>query len=778
MFRKRHSYLWATLLSLFTGYTVLAQECDLSLSGQVIDEHDGHPLSFATIYLVEIERGMVADSTGKFLIEKLCPGIYTVRCSHLGCEDIEETLEIQDHTVFNFYPEHHTALLEGLTITAHADNQHSSYTEDELTADQMANNQGRSLGQMLEEMPGVTGLQTGSSISKPVIHGLEGNRVLIFNNGVRLEAQQWGSEHAPEIDVNSAATIKVIKGAGALQYGADAIGGIVLLEPAAMKDSAGLSASYGVSGWSNGRGTAADLRLDGKWAKLPAFAWRAEGSVKRTGNVYAPDYFLANTASKEFNGAYAIQYQKGKWTSTWNHSLVNMDLAVFAGSHIGNLTDLLTAFESDTPLVAAEFTYALGRPYQHVIHETALWRNVFEFSHHNFIQLDLSRQYNLRQEYDAHSKNANPSAELDLEHTTHQLELFWHREPSQTHHSTIGLHGSLGANTYAGRYFIPNYWRRVASAYWIENLTLGPWQIDIGGRYDVKYFHAFPRNNGEVQSTVTTFNAPSFSGGAEYHISDKWSVKGNVAYAWRPPSVNELFTEGVHHGAAAYEIGDPNLDIERALQSSSELTYIGSSIQFSTNVYFNAINDFIYLVPQENPTLTIRGAFPTFKTEQVDATLFGADAKLDWLVNHRIRIQLNGQFIRGVDQTNDRALVGIPPVQTNQRLSYLLMEGDAIKWLRLTLSSQKVFKRYDLQDDQDYVPIPDGYWVFGTSLTSAVKWGEHGAKLGLYVDNLFNARYRSYMNRFRYYSDELGRNFTLRFSVPIHDLLAPKTTEK
>lgn len=111
----------------------------------------------------------------------------------------------------------------------------------ELSPEELSKTRGRTLGESMKELTGVTTLTTGNSISKPVIHGMHSDRILILNNGIRQEGQQWGSEHAPEIDPFIANKLSVVKGAQSVRYGANAIGGVVLVEPANLPDSSGVN---------------------------------------------------------------------------------------------------------------------------------------------------------------------------------------------------------------------------------------------------------------------------------------------------------------------------------------------------------------------------------------------------------------------------------------------------------------------------------------------------------------------------------------------------------
>ena len=93
---------------------------------------------------------------------------------------------------------------------------------------------GKSLASILEHVSGVSSIQTGTTVAKPVINGMYGNRILIVNNGARQTGQQWGADHAPEIDQNSSGSIEVIKGAESVRYGSEALGGIIVMEQKAL----------------------------------------------------------------------------------------------------------------------------------------------------------------------------------------------------------------------------------------------------------------------------------------------------------------------------------------------------------------------------------------------------------------------------------------------------------------------------------------------------------------------------------------------------------------
>jgi iron complex outermembrane receptor protein len=162
-----------------------------------------------------------------------------------------------------------------------------------------------------------------------MIQGLYGSRVLLLNNGVRQEDQQWGTEHAPNMDPGLAQRITVVKGAASVQYGADALGGVVLAEAEDLPRGPGLSGEAGMIARSNGWGGGLNGMLQGGIGGWRGFGWRVQAG--------------------------ALPFYR--------------ELGILRASHIGNLTDLENAFQSGEPSYVAPFTYEISEPRQQVLHQ-------------------------------------------------------------------------------------------------------------------------------------------------------------------------------------------------------------------------------------------------------------------------------------------------------------------------------------------------------------------------------------------------------------------------
>src|SRR5699024_4432631 len=206
--------------------------------------------------------------------------------------------------------------------------------------------------------------QSGPSVSKPVIHGVYGSRILILNNGVRQEGQQWGNDHAPEIDPFTATRLTVIKGAASIRYGSDALGGAVLVQPKDMRARPGIDGDATLVGMSNGRTGVVSAMIEGAFDhRIKGLSWRVQGTTKKAGNAKAAHYFMKNTGFYENDYSASLQYRHANWGLTGYYSLFNTKLGIATASATETVQDLEDAIAAPVPVEKAGFTYALERPY-------------------------------------------------------------------------------------------------------------------------------------------------------------------------------------------------------------------------------------------------------------------------------------------------------------------------------------------------------------------------------------------------------------------------------
>ena len=271
------------LIVLISGNLTAKADCGLSVEGKVFDTKPNKVLSFASVSIFNTEKGVITDQEGNFIISGLCTGTYTFSCSFVGYETVEYKVFIDKSTRHNFILRPQAITMNEVVVrgTKAGTQVLLSQVKTDVAGSELMKARGESLGESLKSVTGVSTFQSGPSIFKPVIHGLHSNRILILNNGVRQEGQQWGSEHAPEIDPFIATRLSVLKGASSLRYGSDAIGGVILVEPASMPETPGISGEVNLVGASNNRlGVASGYLQDAFDKKLTGLSWRGQGTFR------------------------------------------------------------------------------------------------------------------------------------------------------------------------------------------------------------------------------------------------------------------------------------------------------------------------------------------------------------------------------------------------------------------------------------------------------------------------------------------------------------------
>lgn len=752
----------------FFLYTVAkTQNCTYQLSGTVSDIDTKQPLEQATVVIKENGKTTVTDAGGFYRFKELCIGTYTVIVTHASCLPIELKVKLEGNLVRNFVMPHNFNQLQEIILQGYADKQPDAI-KSEINKAALQQTRGLTLGEVLRKVDGVTVLQTGSTIYKPVIHGLHSQRVLIINNGVRQEGQQWGSEHAPEVDPFIADKFIVLKGAGALRYGADAIGGAILVEPKALPTLPGLKGEVNTVLFSNNRMGVFNAMLEQNLKQHPQWSWRLQGTFKKGGNTRTPDYWLYNTGVEEINYSANVGYRKENFRADVFFSAFTTKLGIFWGSHVGNLTDLETAINAPKPILNIDsFSYQISRPRQEVRHYLVKGKFIQQLANQNKLNLIVAHQDNFRKEFDRALISNRP--ELDLNISTTTIDFNYERSIKENKSGSSGIIVQRQANIWDGsRFFIPNFTSWMAGAYVTERRVVGSTALEAGLRYDYRTQRVFRNQNNVVTETFRSFNnvSGSFSVNAKLSNAVRWLT--NVSLAWRPPSINELYVNGLHHGTANFEIGDPNLKSETGYNLSTQLKVEkDSSYSFHLTVFSNYIQGFINLVPSVPPTLTLRGAYPTFRFIQTNAWLTGADISFEKNISAAIQVSGKASLLLPRDVKAGTWLQQMPSQRFESDLTWYFRTGHP-KQTYVTANVLWVTRQTLVPANAlDYLPPPAGYVITNLEYATLLHINKKHLNFAISIYNLFNSRYRDYMNRFRYFNDEAGRNIVLRVKFPL-----------
>lgn len=767
-----------TIIFTFTWLAAaVTQDCNITITGKVIDTGTKEPLEYVNIYINESGKGGVSDQDGNFLIKDNCPGEYHLTISHIGCASKEVFLIANRDTSLLFYMDHSATVLPHVEIGETSTNVVTTQKIEIIKNQEITDNANKTIAFLLENIPGVRTLRNGSTMGKPIIHGLFGNRVTIINNGVAQAGQQWGNDHSPEIDPLSANTITVIKGSSALAYLGSNLGSVIVTSPSKIGTEPHLHGRATYFFESNGRSHGANFSMK---KYNPILAWKVNGTLKKSGDRKTPNYYLNNTGSQEGNLSLQLEKNIGdKLFLNLYASTFNTSLGVLRGSHIGNLTDLENAFEREVPFFTEEqFSYSIDPPRQAVTHNLIKLTGKYFMSDEEWLEITMAGQHNDRKEYDVRRSGRSEIPALSLKLYNGFLESIYHKSYSNESKVKIGIQTSATDNTNDPETgilpLIPNYRSFQSGIFGIWNRDLGKSTLEAGMRYD------FVQQNA-VTITMTTpreivrynndYHNISLSGGYSYRFSEKWSASYNLGLVTRNPAINELYSGGLHQGVSGIEEGSPDLQSERSIKSTLSLNTIASSkVQFQALGYYQRIDDFIYLNPQDEVRLTIRGAFPVFRYEQTDAAIYGMDLSSKIQMNNNWQINAQASFIQGDDMTNAVTLINIPSDNIRANLTYQLDKNMKLRsWtvenFEVSGGFEHVFRQADITEEQDFILPPDAYSLLNLKMSTDVQLSHNRLRISLVVDNLLNTNYRDYLDRQRYFADALGRNLTFNVGL-------------
>ncbi|MBC5775797.1 TonB-dependent receptor [Pontibacter sp. KCTC 32443] len=755
------------------GATGAVQDCGLTISGKVLDHDTRAPLPGATIYIPQLDRAAIADAYGNYHFHHVCQGTYTFKVSFIGYTTEAYSYRITTSSVRDLQLHSDAAMLRSVEVVSTKVITEAQATEV-LAGRQLQQTEGMALGKALEKLPGVSSLQTGPNVSKPVIHGMSGSRVLILNNGVRHEAQQWGDEHAPEIDPLAATELKVVKGAAGVRYGSDAIAGTILVNPSPMPDTAGISGNIGLIGGTNGRMGSVSGLLQGRLQKQP-ISWRLHTSLKKAGDSHTPEYNLKNTGFEEQNLAATLGYNREKFGTEAYYSLFHSKVGLLTSAHINSTTDMLNAIARGRPEETGEFSYTIARPYQDINHHLLKLKSYYTTGDIGKLLFTYAFQKNVREEFDKDEPEDDPNRpDLHLDLLTHTTELVWEHELPSEISGSMGVSTLWQDNTYLWRKFVPFYRSFTAGVFAEEKWRKGNLQLEGGIRYDYKNMDvkALDRDNNLNKPTYTFHNL-SGSAGALLDVGYHFTFGGNVSYASRSPHANELFADGIHHGTASYEVGDPNMVSEHAINTSATINYHSNArLNGGISIFNNTIYNYIYLQPDAEPVLTVFGSYLSYHYKQADARFYGADLNLSYaLLLNKLVLDAKASIVRAYNTQEDQYLPGIPADRINADLEYEL--GDLAK-TNFTNSFVSVGglmvarqNRSDKQTDP-WMDAPEGYFLLQAEAGTTLKFGRQPVEVSVSGNNLLNSVYRDYQNRLRFFASETARMLLIRIKLPLY----------
>ena len=466
-----------------------------SITFSVVAEQSQEPLVGAVIHCEGLSTPVVTDINGRCVAKFKHPVTrIKVSVSYIGYKNLSRLIVVPSDGQVVLTMKDDSKQLDNVTITALKG--HTTVLQQSASISQEVLEKGgaTSLAKLLETVPGVSSISTGNTIAKPVIQGMHSSRILLMNNGVRLESQSWGADHAPELDYTGSSMVEVVKGAECIRYGFGAMGGVVLLNDAPLpygNKKTMVSGNVNMGYDTNARGFSGSGSIE---AGRKNIGLRLHGMYTKGGDYRTADYVLNNTGYNTISLSALAGYQGRKVTATLFSSIYYQRSGIYYASKISDLNQLIKRFEygRPDPETVKPFSYSIKPPFQQSQHVTLKGELKWDINAYHRLDFTLSFQENLRQEFENRKKvqwSWIPVQDLILK--TYKFDVLWHAKWKRWNMTTdAGLSNTYQTNfNYPGTKqpaFVPNFAALSMGGYFLHKAEFGRLQCALGMRYDFR----------------------------------------------------------------------------------------------------------------------------------------------------------------------------------------------------------------------------------------------------------------------------------------------------
>jgi iron complex outermembrane receptor protein len=738
------------------------------VKGKVSDQ-EGNPLIGVSVFLHQNKTGTVSQEDGSYRLP--IPSnlkVITLEFTYLGYRAQSKTLDLSDNPSDDGYTldvslGESPIELQEITITAgFVKEKHAvSYPIETLLKKEMISSGEVSFSRTLAHTPGVYFSSFGIGGGQPIIRGLSNTNLVMLNNGIKQEAFQFSSNHPFLIDEFASSHIEIIKGPASLQYGSDAVGGVVNVireRPAKTNSIEGdLISQY----FSNTGGYLNSLSVKGSFDQ---FFFGVRGSLKSHKDFSdGNDIVVTNTRINENNLTFNSGFRTEYGIFSVNYNYTDAGYGIQNGPQINLFANPLAS-----TLLTEERKNEVW--YQDLKNHLISSNNTV-FLGKNTLNVDLGYQTNIRELV---AGGINPQQELVAPTVVDmQLNTFTYNAklniPSADNNLVLGLNGAIvnnEADETKPNVPMPDAKINDIGLYAIgdfklsENLTL-----TSGLRYDYRNMKSFPvaTANTDRFEINNTYNNVNGSLGLTYNFSESQFLKANFARGFRSPNLPELTQNGIHAGR--FESGNPDLDAQSNYQIDFTYHLHTSWATFNIAPFYNVVNNYIYVV-MTNEDAPI-GEGKIFQHVQNDANLLGGEMALDihpvsWLGIHGSYSMVRANI------TDDAEGVEHPTFTPQDRLTgEIKLQQEQLGMLKRPYFSVEVMNFFEQnRTGQNESPTP-AYTLLNAKIGTSISVGKQNMNIYVVGNNLTNTVYIDHLSVTKPLGlNMMGRNVMVGVQLP------------
>ena len=715
-----------------------------TLNGKVIDKTANTAIPYATIYLPELETGTTTNYNGEFSLN-LSKGTFKIVVSYVGYQTQSLTISIPREDELIIALSESVMEMEEVIISTPF---HKLQSENVMKVEQKRIQELKASGAVnlaegITSIAGVESVSTGNSIGKPVIRGLSSNRVLVYTQGIRLENQQYGDEHGLGINDAGLESVEVIKGPASLLYGSDALGGVLYLNPERFANMNASSADASINYFSNTKGYSTNA---GYKASSNGFKFLFRGSLTEHSDYDTKDYRVTNTRYREQDFKAGFGYQASNFKTEFRYNLNNSKLGLpeEIGIQSTNKAPLLPYQNIDNHIFSSKSTLffekssldvTLGYIYNN--------RKEFEEEHHHG---EDDHEDEGDHEEDEHEEL---EAALNMKLKTFSYDIKYNFPKLGRFETIVGVQGMNQTNSnYGEEVLIPDATTNDFGILATSHIHFDKVDVQLGARYD---------NRTIDINNLTDKNFNSFNGalGVKMDIFNKVTARLNLASGFRAPNLAELASDGTHEGTNRYEIGNLDLKNEQNFQVDFALEYKNEHIEVFANAFYNTINDYIFL----NPNDEFIDEDPVYIYEQENANLYGGEFGFHLHPHpiHWLHFESSFETVTGKLDNDDY----LPLIPANSLTNTIRVEFDS-KTIENSYAFIKLRSTFAQNNVNSAETESDAYNLLSAGIGGSLNVFNKDLAITLSATNLLNTKYIHHLSRLK--PDgifNMGRNFNV-----------------
>lgn len=716
-----------------------------SIKGTVMDAQTNQELTFVNVYITDLEKGTTTNEHGRFQIDNISSGKHTMQVSILGYETQSINILTPHSTDYVIHLIPSAIEMEGVIISTpfHKLQSENVMKVEQETVKNLKASGAVNLADGITNIAGVESVTTGLSIGKPVIRGLSSNRVLVYTQGVRLENQQFGSEHGLGMSDNGIESVEVIKGPASLLYGSDALGGVLYLNPERFAAANTSTSDFGGNYYSNTNGYNTNA---GVKSSADNFKFLFRGSLAEHSDYKTKDYRVTNTRFREQDFKAGLGYQDHTFKTEFRYNVNHSKLGI--PEEIGEQTTLRT------PLL----------PFQDITNHVLSSKSTL-YLNNSKLDINLGYVYNDRKEFEEHHHHEEEEhyhhehdvmeAALHMKLKTANYDIKYHLPTLGKFETIVGIQGMNQVNTnYGEETLIPDATTNDFGVLGVSHIHFKKTDVQLGVRYDTRNINIL----SDIQKNYNSFNGAA---GLKTNLASNLTARINLSSGFRAPNLAELTSDGSHHGSNRYEIGNVDLKNEQNFQSDINLEFKNKHVEFFLNGFYNKINNYIFLSPNGN----VISGDPVFVYLQDDAKLYGGEIGIHIHPHpiHWLHIESSFETVTGKDSNNNN----LPLIPAKSISTVLRVEFE-----KFVLDKSHAFVKWKSTFAQNNVGTfetnTDGYNLLSAGLGGSFNLFDNEATITASVTNLTNAKYINHLSRLKpdgIYN--IGRNINIGFTYQL-----------